>query len=118
MNPVRFRSKIIFVGVLVFFVTAFFGCQETFKTPLKPKIYAIPEMEAEWIRKGEPLEFENELWYPMDSLENFQDQEMYYLGVYRDVEFFVEKADVLPYSWLYTKFGRNKFRPFEKEKKQ
>ena len=74
-------------------------------------------MEAEWIRNGEPIEFEDELWYPADSIEIFLDSEVSLIGEYQGVQFFIDKVDVRPFERLYTKFGRNKFRFFEKEKK-
>ena len=75
--------------------------------------YPIPVMEAEWIRNGEPIQFEDEMWYPVDEIENFLDSEIYLVGEYEGVQFFIEKTDVRPYRRLYTKFGKNKFRVFE-----
>ena len=91
------------------------GCQGVVKRKSKPKRYAVPMVEAEWIRKGEPIEFEGEQWFPRDSAEYLLDREVYLLGIYRGVEFFVEKLDVRPYERLYTKFGRHKFRSFKKK---
>ena len=71
-------------------------------------------LEAQWIRDGEPIKFENGLWYPADGTENFLDSEMLLVGEYRGVPVFVDKVDVRPYDRLYTKFDRNKFRFFEK----
>lgn len=79
----------------------------------RPKVYSYPELEAQWIRDGEPIEFEGALWYPMDMTETLLDDEVFYMGEYRGVEFFIEKIDVRPYERLYTKFGRNKFRTYE-----
>ena len=73
--------------------------------------------EAEWIRNGEPVEFEGERWYPQDGIENLLDSEVYQVGEYRSVPVFVEMTDVKPYDRLYTKFSKNKFRFFEKKKK-
>ncbi len=80
--------------------------------------YLVPGEEAAWIRNGEPLEFEGEPWYPYDGIEVLLDSEVYLLDEYKGVQFFAEKADVRPYSRLYTKFGRNKFRMFEKDAPQ
>ena len=73
--------------------------------------------EAEWIRNGQPIEFEGELWFPADAIENLLDSEVYLVGEYRGVQIFVEFADVRPYNRLYTKFAKNKFRFFEKKEK-
>ena len=75
-------------------------------------------VEAEWIRNGEPIEFEEELWYPADSVEGFLDSEMMLVGTYRNVQFFIDKVDVRPYDRLYTKFSRNQFRFYEKRKEE
>ena len=75
--------------------------------------YSVPAVEPEWIRNGEPIEFDGELWYPVDGIENFTDSEVYLMGEYRNVQFFADKIDVKPYDRIYTKFGKNKFRIFE-----
>ena len=79
--------------------------------------YQIPETEADWIRDGQPIQFESKLWYPMDVVENLLDEEVYPLGEYREVQFFADKTDVRPYERLYTKFGKHKFRVFEQKNK-
>lgn len=79
------------------------------------QIYPAPSVEAEWIRGGTPIEFEGELWFPADGTENLLDTEVYVVGEYKGVQIFVAKEDVRPYNRLYTKFGRNKFRYFEKK---
>ena len=45
---------------------------------------------------------------------SFLDSEVSVVGEYQSVQFFIDKVDVRPYERLYTKFGRNKFRLFEK----
>ncbi len=75
--------------------------------------YQFPVIEAEWIRNGEPLEYEGEFWYPQDNVDVLLDSEVMLLGKYRDVEFFAQTVDVRPYNRLYTKFGSNRFRSFE-----
>ncbi len=77
--------------------------------------FPFPEMEAEWIRDGEPIIFEGENWFPADTIDVLIDSEVYLLGEYRGVQFFIEKADVRPYDRLYTKFGRAKFRIYRKK---
>ncbi len=100
---------------LPFFVLFLMGCGGNIPKEERLEIYQAPELEAEWIRKGEPLEFEGELWYPVDGVENLLDSEVYLLGEYRGVQFFLEKTDVRPYDRLYTKFGRHRFRYFQKK---
>jgi hypothetical protein len=75
----------------------------------------VPSLEAQWIRDGEPIEFENEVWFPADGVEIFQDAEMFLAGEYKGVQFFLDRMDIRPYQRLYTKFDRNKFRFFEKK---
>jgi len=69
--------------------------------------------EPAWIRNGEPLVFEGEDWFPTDNIESLLDSEVYQAGVYRDVVFFLEKADVRPFDRVYTHFGKNRYRAFE-----
>ena len=71
-------------------------------------------LETDWIRNGDPIQFEGELWYPQDGTESLLDSEVYLLGEYRGVQFFVDKLDVRPFNRLYTKFGVNKFRYYTK----
>ncbi len=103
-----------FVIVLcAIFTTA--GCQSTSGGNAgRIKHYALSSIEAEWIRNGEPIEFEDELWYPADGVEGFLDSEMRFMGKHQGVEFFIDKVDVRPFGRMYTKFGKNKFRFYEK----
>ena len=78
--------------------------------------YVFAPIEAKWIRDGEPIEFEGGLWYPADGIENLMDSEVYQIGEYKGTEIFIDKLDVRPYERLYTKYGKNQFRYFEKEK--
>ncbi|MDP8212464.1 MAG: hypothetical protein P9X22_04115 [Candidatus Zapsychrus exili] len=103
-------KKIIIIFCLVFIV----GCQSTKGNFGKFQSYDVPNSEAVWIINGDPIEFEDELWFPYDGTESLLDSEVYILGVYNGVQFFADKTDVRPYSRLYTKFGKNKFRFFEK----
>jgi len=79
-------------------------------------VYELPSIEADWIRSGEAIEFEKELWYPQDRVDILLDSEVYLLGEYKHVQFFVDRTDVRPYNRIYTKFAKNKFRVFEKRK--
>ena len=92
------------------------GCINTKGNVGNVQSYPIPTFEAQWIRNGEPIEFEGELWYPADSTENLQDSEILLMGEHRGIQFFIDKLDVRPYECLYTKYGKNQFRYFEKEK--
>ena len=72
-------------------------------------------IEPAWIREGQPIEFEGENWFPLDTIDNLLDSEVYIVGRFQEVEFFVDRADVRPFNRLYTKFGRNKYRAFQKK---
>ena len=100
----------IFVLSLTIFLA---GCN-TIQTKTETAAPTL-NLEALWIRNGEPIIFENESWYPQDDIESYFDNELYLLGKYQGVEFYVEKMDVRPYNRLYTKFGKNKYRLFEKK---
>ena len=105
--------KFIFIALLSFAVS---GCSTSGISGNTGNMarYSAPTDEAEWIRNGEPIQFEEQLWYPQDSFDVLLDNEVYLTGEYRGVQFFVEKADVRPFDRLYTKFGRNKFRSYRK----
>ena len=90
------------------------GCQTTGGNSGSVQSYPLYALEAEWIRNGEPIEFEEGLWYPADGIEGFLDSEMIQMGVYKGITFFVDKVDVRPYDRLYTKFDKNKFRFYTK----
>ncbi len=77
-------------------------------------VFSAPKEEAEWIRNGDPLEIEGDLWYPQDFFDVLLDSEVYLVGEYKGVQVFVNKIDVRPYDRLYTKFAQNKFRVFKK----
>jgi len=104
---------LVFAGILMIALTTA-GCQSTGANSGRVQSYSISSVEAEWIRNGEPIEFESGLWYPADGVESFLDSEMRLMGTHQGVEFFVDKVDVRPFNRLYTKFGKNKFRFFEK----
>ncbi len=74
-----------------------------------------PLTEAAWIRNGEPLQMEEAAWYPTDEVENLLDTEMFRIGQYRDVDVYIERADVKPYARLYTLFGKSRYRAFEQQ---
>ncbi len=107
--------KIKFFCLIGCLVVGLWGCSHAKGNIGKMSIFRVPEKEAEWIRAGEPIAFEEELWYPQDAIEVLLDQEVYLVGEYKGVQFFVEKADVRPYKALFTKFDRNKFRVYRKK---
>ena len=99
---------------LILLVVLITGCAQHEGNTGQMARFVVPASEAEWIRNGEPIQFEGELWYPQDAMDVLLDGEVEKLGEYQGEEFFAEKIDVRPYNRLYTKMGRNKFRIFEK----
>ena len=108
----HWRPLHLAVILCAIFATA--GCQSTGGNAGRIQSYTLNSIEAEWIRNGKPIDFESELWYPVDGVEGFLDSEMRLMGKHQGIEFFIDKVDVRPFSRLYTKFGKNKFRFFEK----
>lgn len=90
------------------------GCAATNGNTGNVPVFAVSQVEAQWIRDGEPLKFEGQLWYPQDDMEVLTDQDVYSVGEYKGVQIFIEKVDVRPYRRVYTKFDRNAFRVFER----
>ena len=105
------KKHILMLFVLTLSLT---GCTKQEGNTGQMSTFIAPTTEAKWVKDGEPIEFEGELWYPQDAMDVLLDVEVEKQGEYKDVEFFSEKLDVRPFSRLYTKFGRNKFRVFEK----
>jgi len=103
-----------FLVCALFLVIFGTGCKTTQNDFGKKKSFPAGLQEAEWIRNGDPIKFENELWYPVDGVESFLDSEMRFAGEYQGIPFFTDKVDIRPYERLYTKFDRNKFRFFKK----
>ncbi len=103
-------------AVMTVFLLA--GCQTAGGNVGHIQSFSLSGMEADWIRNGEPIKFEDQLWYPADNVEGFRDSEMHLVGEYRGVQLLVDKVDVRPYDRLYTKFGKNKFRFFEKRRNE
>ncbi len=104
------RPLLIITIPFILFIT---GCHSTMNNEGQMDLYPVADVEANWIRNGEPIEYDGKLWYPQDDTENLMDAEVYLLGEYKGVEFFIDKKDVKPYNRLYTKFARNKYRYFE-----
>lgn len=108
------KPQLFFVFLFLFSTPLLTSCQTSKGNVGHFQTYNAPSAEAKWIRNGEPIEFEETLWYPADGVENLLDSEVQPVGEYRNIEFFVENVDVRPYDRLYTKFARNQFRYFEK----
>ena len=108
----------IFMWAMVVMVAGLMGCYTSSGNEGSVQTYPPMAVEAKWIRNGEPVEFEGELWYPSDGIESLLDSEVYLLGEYRGIQIFVDKLDVRPYNRLYTKFSKNKFRYYKKKSDQ
>ncbi len=108
-------SKLLALCPLLLCLCFLPACQTTKGNAGRIQNYPLLSTEAEWIRHGEPIEFEGNLWYPADGVESLTDSEVYILGEYRGVQYFADKVDVRPYERLYTKFDKNKFRYFKKK---
>ena len=100
----------IILGLSIFLL----GCAQPPGNVGRIQSYSAPVVEAEWIRNGQPIDFDDELWFPVDDVETILDSEVYLIGNYQGVEIFIEKTDVRPYDRLYTKFDTNKFRIYER----
>lgn len=102
----------VWIAVVAALLAGMGGCAGRENYGGQMQTYYAPAQEADWIRNGEPIEFENELWYPVDDVEVLRDSEMIPMGTYRGVQFFIEKVDVRPLARLYTKFGNHQYRFF------
>lgn len=105
------KTKTLFIILMLGVIVS--GCRTVKGNVGEMPSYPFPAREAQFILNGEPIEFEGEFWFPADDTESLLDSEIFLLGEYRGVQFFIEKTDVRPYKRLYTKFGRNKYRYFE-----
>ena len=107
------HRNLIVLGVIIFSA----GCMKMSGNTGDLQSYPLQAIETDWIRNGEPIKFEGELWSPADGTETFLDSEMTLMGEYRGVQFFTDKRDVRPYNRLYTKFAKNQYRYFQKKDK-
>jgi len=96
----------------------FSGCRSTKGNVGNLHAYSFDDNEAQWIRDGEAIEFEGDLWGPQDDTERLLDSEVSLVGEHKGVQFFIDKIDVRPYKRLYTKFGRTQFRYYIKRAKE
>lgn len=101
------------LGSFVMLIVAGGGCASMSGNAGNVVNYGVISPEPEWIRNGEPIEFEGALWYPLDSVDILVDSEVFLLDEYRGVPVYAQTVDVRPYNRIYTKFGKNKFRAFE-----
>ncbi|GEM_PF-385041 len=110
------RFPFISLQSLVFSLLFLAGCLAQTGNVGNLQGYYAPTLEAKWIRDGEPIEFEGASWYPADGIESLMDSEVYHISEYKGTQVFIDKLDVRPYERLYTKYGKNQFRYFTKEK--
>ena len=111
-NDTKLKRSLLYFYAVILLIS---GCQASSAGNIgQLQSYAAPTVEADWVRNGEPIEYEGEKWLPMDGTESLLDSEVQLMGEYRGVQFFTDKEDVRPFHRLYTKFGRNKYRYFEK----
>lgn len=101
---------------LLFMLTGFLGGCASVNTGNDGQVqsYSYPAVEPEWIRNGEPIEFDGYKWYPANDFEVMDDSEVFQVDEYKGVQVFVEKIATKPYARIYTKFDKNKFRYFER----
>lgn len=110
------KRSYLFCGLMGCLIVLCSACQTTTGNSGRIQTYSVNTKEADWIRNGEALTFENEQWYPADDIEVLTDSEVYPLGEQQGTQFFAVKTDVRPYNRLYTKFSPNQFRYFLKRK--
>ena len=109
------KSQILKCCQIFIVVCLISGCSGLSPQDESPQIYPIPTAEAQWIRDGQPIEWEHEQWFPQDNIEVLTDEDVYLLGEYEGVQIFVEKVDVRPFERLYAKSGKNQYRLFERK---
>ena len=109
-------NRNIMINLVCLLVLTSAGCSHMKGNVGHMSRYSFADPEPDWIRNGEPFECEGVLWHPQDSFDMLLDQEVILIGEYQGIEYFVDKIDVKPYNRLYTKFGRNKFRIYLKER--
>ena len=110
------RKHAAFLLSLLFIFTGFLGGCASINSGNSGQVqsYPAPAIESEWIRNGEPIEYDGSKWYPVNDYEVLQDSEVYQIMEYKGVQVFVEKIATKPYDRIYTKFDKNKFRYFER----
>jgi hypothetical protein len=91
------------------------GCVLTQGGPDRSFTSSYPLTEPQWIRDGQPIDFEGALWYPTDNVEGILDTEVYQAGEFKGEQYYLDKTDVKPFDRLYTRFAKNRYRAFEKE---
>ncbi len=103
--------KFLAMAGLVFLMSGCIFSQGGSETSLTS---SYPLSEPQWIRDGQPIEFEGAAWFPTDNVEGLLDSEVYQAGEYKGVPFFLDKTDVKPFERIYTRFAKNRYRAFEK----
>ena len=79
--------KKIFFIVLCF---SLLGCSHIERNVGHMGKFAVPDIEAEWIQNGEPVKFEEKLWYTQDRFDVLLDSEVFLKGEHQGVPFFIE----------------------------
>jgi len=102
-----------FVPVIVLAVVCGAGCAMNQRPVGLVDASRAPLTEPDWIHNGESLEIDGLLWHPTDEVENLLDAEVAFTGEYHGVAVYADRTDVKPYSRLYTRFARNRYRAFE-----
>ena len=103
---------------LILILLSFAGCVSSTGNDGQLQSFAFNAVEPQWIRDGEPIEYNGQKWYPADGTENFLDSEIPALMEFRGTQVFIDKMDVKPYNRLYTKFSKNQFRYFLPKKNE
>ena len=99
---------------IIFISLALGGCALSDKNATTAESWSYPLSEPDWVREGQPIDYDGAKWFPTRDVENLLDSEVYPLGEYKGVKFFFDRTDIKPFERIYTQFGRNRYRAFEK----
>jgi hypothetical protein len=102
------RRKQFIIALFLILIFSLAGCAAGYLN--KPHDYTTKE--ADWIRNGQPITYDNKKWYPTEYIENHLDVEMEYAGEFQKVPFYVERRQIKPFNRIYTKFDYHKYRLF------
>jgi hypothetical protein len=108
-------QRIWVTGMVFSVLLALGGCQTMQSGPDASAMAGLERGEPGWIVNGEPISFEGNAWFPTDEVERFLESEVFRLGVYREVPFFVDRTDVRPFERIYTRFAPGRYRAFEQK---
>jgi len=103
------------IGLAVGLAVLLAGCVPSHSGSIgQVEIYPSSNREPNWLRNGGPIEFEGYKWYPVNDYEVLDDEEVLQVAKYKGMQVFVAKISTRPYDRIYTKFGKNKFRYFQR----